>query len=108
MKEDAVKERIEQIEQEECEKQKKLLTTRRSSSSVLRQSYSAQPSTDVVVVERSALSEPIPRHTQFVSFLILESLNLFLLHNLLKFSIFIIFFGISPKLYYFCERISIF
>ncbi|CAO1375472.1 unnamed protein product [Diamesa hyperborea] len=46
MKEDAVKERIEQIEQEECEKQKKLLTTRRSSSSVLRQSYSAQPSTD--------------------------------------------------------------
>lgn len=75
MKEDAVKERIEQIEQEECEKQKKqLLTTRRSSSSVLRQSYSAQPSTDVVVAERSALSEPIPRHTQFVSFLILECL----------------------------------
>lgn len=83
MKEDAVKERIEQIEQEEREKQKKISTTRRSSSPVLRQSYSAQQSTDVVVVERSALSEPIPRHTQFVSFLILESLNLFLLHNLL-------------------------
>lgn len=75
MKEDAVKERIEQIEQEEREKQKKLSATRRSSSPVLRQSYSTQPTTDVVVVERSALSEPIPRHTQFVSFLLLKSLN---------------------------------
>ncbi|CAO1304226.1 unnamed protein product [Diamesa serratosioi] len=65
MKEDAVKERVEQLEQEEREKQKKLSATRRSSSPVLRQSYSAHPSTDVVVVERSALSEPIPPHTQF-------------------------------------------
>lgn len=61
MKEDTEKERIEQLEQEETERQKRL--SRRSSSPMLRQ---GQP-LESEVAERSALSEPIPRHTQFVS-----------------------------------------
>jgi hypothetical protein len=60
MKEDSEKERLEQLEQEEIEKKKRL--SRRSSSPGVRQS---QPETDVG--ERSAHSEPIPRITQFVS-----------------------------------------
>lgn len=61
MKEDSEKERIEQLEQEEIEKTKRL--SRRSSSPVIR--HSQQPDPDAV--ERSAHSEPIPRITQFVS-----------------------------------------
>jgi hypothetical protein len=60
MKEDSEKERIEQLEQEELEKKKRL--SRRSSSPAIRQ----QPETEAF--ERSAHSEPIPRNTQFVSF----------------------------------------
>jgi hypothetical protein len=62
MKEDTEKERLAQLEQEEMEKQKRL--SRRSSSPALRHS---QPNESVEVAERSAFSEPIPRHTQFVS-----------------------------------------
>lgn len=58
MKEDTENERLEQIEQEELEKQKRL--SRRSSSPVMRQSHPE-------VAERSAHSEPIPPQTQFVS-----------------------------------------
>lgn len=58
MKEDSERERIEQLEQEEIEKKKRL--SRRSSSPGIR-----QPITDVA--ERSAHSEPIPKITQFVS-----------------------------------------
>lgn len=65
MKEDSEKERIEQLEQEELEKKKRL--SRRSSSPALRH----QPESEVV--ERSAHSEPIPRNTQFVSFILLLS-----------------------------------
>lgn len=61
MKEDAEKERIEQLEQEEIEKQKK--ASRRSSSPVLRPSHQLESE----AVERSAHSDPIPRQTQFVS-----------------------------------------
>lgn len=59
MKEDTEKERLEQLEQEEIEKQKHL--SRRSSSPVVRQSQPPES-------ERSAHSEPIPLHAQFVSF----------------------------------------
>lgn len=59
MKEDSEKERIEQLEQEEIERKKRL--SRRSSSPALRQQADAD------AVERSAHSEPIPRITQFVS-----------------------------------------
>lgn len=58
MKEDSEKERLEQLEQEEFEKSKRL--PRRSSSPGVRHS---QPD----AAERSAHSEPIPRITQFVS-----------------------------------------
>lgn len=58
MKEDSEKERLEQLEQEEIEKSKRL--SRRSSSPGVRHS---QPD----AAERSAHSEPIPRITQFVS-----------------------------------------
>lgn len=73
MKEDTEKERLEQLEQEEFEKQKRL--SRRSSSPAMRQS---QPL--VEAAERSALSEPIPRHTPFVSSL--DSLSSFALQLL--------------------------
>lgn len=59
MKEDTEKERLEQLEQEELEKQKRL--SRRSSSPAMRHS-------EREVAERSAHSEPIARHTPFVSF----------------------------------------
>lgn len=64
MKEDAEKERIEQIEQEELEKQKKLQFRRKSSPVFGRQH---QKETDDTVQQRNVLSEPIPRHSQFVS-----------------------------------------
>lgn len=70
MKEDTEKERLEQLEQEEFEKQKRL--SRRSSSPAMRQT---QPH-ETEAVERSAHSEPIPRHTPFVSFLVLSRLVL--------------------------------
>ncbi|KAG5675805.1 hypothetical protein PVAND_005679 [Polypedilum vanderplanki] len=59
MKEDSEKERLEQLEQEEIEKKK--LMSRRSSSPLLRHSASQLP--DYSVAERSAHSEPIPKHT---------------------------------------------
>ena len=77
MKEDTEKERLAQLEQEEMEKQKRL--SRRSSSPALRQS---QPISSEVA-ERSAFSEPIPRHTQFVSFLFTNAL--IVLHKVVKF-----------------------
>lgn len=61
MKEDSEKERVEQLEQEEFEKTKRL--SRRSSSPAIK--HSQQPDPDAV--ERSAHSEPIPHITQFVS-----------------------------------------
>lgn len=64
MKEDSERERLEQLEQEEIEKNKQM--PRRSSSPALRHSDSQQRESEVIV-ERSAHSEPIPRHTQFVS-----------------------------------------
>lgn len=60
MKEETERERFEQVEQEEIERQKRY-SVRRSSSPAVRQS---QP----IDNERSAHSEPIPPHTQFVSF----------------------------------------
>lgn len=57
MKEDSEKERLEQLEQQELEKKKRL--SRRSSSPAIRQ-------IETDAVERSAHSEPIAR-TQFVS-----------------------------------------
>lgn len=62
MKEDAEKERLEQLEQEEIEKQKRF--SRRSSSPAMRQSQPVESDT------RDAQSEPLPRHAPFVSFLI--------------------------------------
>lgn len=61
MKEDTENERLEKLEEEEIVRQKRL--SRRSSSPVMKHS---QPQ-DLEVVERSAHSDPIPRHTQFVS-----------------------------------------
>lgn len=61
MKEDAEKERLEQLEQEELEKLKRL--SRRSSSPAMRQSQLIESE------PREAQSEPITRHTPFVSFL---------------------------------------
>lgn len=55
MREDAEKERVKQVEEEE-----KKNRMRRSSSPALRQ-------TQVLAVERSAHSEPIPRRNDFVS-----------------------------------------
>lgn len=66
MKEDTEKERVEQLEQEEIEKQKRI--SRRSSSPAMRQS---QPE----VADRLALSEPIPQQSQFVSSLSLPPLS---------------------------------
>ena len=64
MKEDAEKERIEQEEQELLEKQKKLaLAARRSSSPALQR----QQTTSEVLPGRAVNSEPIARHSQFVS-----------------------------------------
>ena len=64
MKEDAEKERIEQEEQEILEKQKKLANAaRRSSSPVL---HRQKPETDIVAA-RAVNSEPLARHSQFVS-----------------------------------------
>lgn len=78
MKEDTEKERLAQLEQEEMEKQKRL--SRRSSSPAMRQSHP----TELEAVERSAFSEPIPRHAQFVSFLFTKARFEFkLLHSLL-------------------------
>lgn len=88
MKEDSEKERLEQLEQEEIEKNKRL--SRRSSSPVVR--HLQQPETDVV--ERSAHSEPIPRITQFVS-----SSNIQLLAFSFYWHIFLIFLA------YFLRRI---
>lgn len=62
MKEETERERLEQLEQEEIERQKRYSNIRRSSSPAMRQSQ-------VIDTERSAHSEPIPPHTQFVSFL---------------------------------------
>lgn len=75
MKEETEKERLAQLEQEEMEKQKRL--SRRSSSPAFRQSQ--PPETEVA--ERSAFSEPIPRHTQFVSFNFTKAHFAFKLHN---------------------------
>lgn len=61
MKEDSEKERVEQLEQEEFEKTKRL--SRRSSSPAIKHSQQQDPD----AVERSAHSEPIPHITQFVS-----------------------------------------
>jgi hypothetical protein len=63
MKEDAEKERIEQIEQEEMERQKRA-SLRRKSSPILRQH---QHEKDDSVHQPTTMSEPIPRHTPFVS-----------------------------------------
>lgn len=73
MKEDAEKERLEQLEQEEIEKQKRM--SRRSSSPATKYSHPQESE----AVERSVHSEPIPRHTPFVSFLAFSSLNSFAL-----------------------------
>lgn len=70
MKEETERERLEQLEQEEIERQKRYSNIRRSSSPAMRQSQ-------VIETERSAHSEPIPPHTQFVSF---PSLKFPLLH----------------------------
>lgn len=66
MKEDAEKERIEQEEQEILEKQKKLaMAARRCSSPALQR----QQTISEVVPARAVNSEPITRHSQFVSLL---------------------------------------
>lgn len=64
MKENTEKERIEQIEQEEMERQRRASSLRRKSSPILRRH---QQEKDDSVHQPTTMSEPIPRHTLFVS-----------------------------------------